>query len=217
MPLVAERLCRYALNGTYLGRPSVNILDMNINNNGGINSRTADVVEVGGVVLDSFVEHCLGGMAASYTLHSVSFVDLDSADGPTGTITGTGSHTLPLPGGQGGNSYSANSALLVTKQGASARGSRNGRWYLSALTESVVDGNIVDSSHLADMRDILGDMLANLTETADLAAPQYFPVILHTQTVETGGVKEIHYRGFSQIHGFAVSDTVASQRRRVRP
>lgn len=217
MPLVFANLVRYSINGTYLGRPWVNVIDMVVDANGGSNTREADVEEVAGVVLGNFNDHVLDGLNTSVQFNSVSWVDLTALDGSTGNITGANGTNLPQVGTEGGTPYAASVSMLVTKQTVSARGQRQGRWYLVGATEQNVEGNMFTDSHVDDMNTALSLCLEGLTETADLAAPQYYPVVSHTSNHGTTEHPVYEVDAVTQIHDFIPQKQIASQRRRNRP
>lgn len=218
MTLVVPQTVRCAITGVYLGRPCVNMLDMFTGDGDGVsNPRQTNIDVMLESLLNAWTNHMLGGLAAGYEAEEIRWVDMDSETGATGTKSASSSHTWPLPGGQGGESYSANTTLLMTKVGTSARGQRNGRWYLAALTESVVSGNTVSSSHVDDMNGLGSAFLEAMTETGVLATTHYYPVIVHTSLDKTTTPPTPVYVSQSQIHTMVASAQVASQRRRNRP
>lgn len=218
MALVAPNIVRCSIVGSYLGRPCVNMLDMFTGDGDGVsNPRDTNISVMLETLFNAWTDHMLGGLAAGYSAQSIQWVDLDTEYGTTGTKTSSASHTWPLPGGQGGEAYSANTAMLMTKFSASARGQRNGRWYLAALTESVVSGNTISSSHVDDMNGLGSAFVEAVTETGVLATTHYYPVLVHTHTDKTVTPHVIDVTGITQIHQFVASAQVASQRRRNRP
>lgn len=216
--IVAPDVCRYAFNGTYQGRPCVNILDMVLlQNTLEPDTRAVQCRDTANVLLDQWVEHVLGNLSTSYTLDSVSWIDLDSEDGPVGSLTATDSHTLPLAGGAAGQPYGANSAVLVTKEIDGARGKRTGRWFLPAVTEANAEGNFISNATLTDFQSTLSDFIEGITETGVIEVDQYFPTVVHTKNVGTPDDPIIEYQGNSQVRNFAAQARIASQRRRNRP
>jgi len=218
MPLVAPQIVRCAFNGTYLGRPCVNTLDMFAGDGNDVsNPRQTNIDTMLETLFNAWTDHMRGGFSTGYAVNSLTWVDLDTADGATGIKTSSDSHTWPVNGGQGGEAYSSSVALLMTKIGTSARGQRNGRWYLPALTESVVSGNTVDSDHIDDMNGLGSAFVEATTETGDLATTWYYPVLVHTHTNKGTTPPTIEFVGTSQIHSFVAQSQVASMRRRNRP
>lgn len=218
MPLVATQTVRCAFVGDYLGRPCVNTLDMFCGDGDGVsNPRQTNIDVMLETLMNAWVDHMLGGLAADYETRYISWVDLDTATGATGLKASTASHAFPLNGGQGGVPYSGNTALLMTKYAVSARGQRNGRWFLPALTESVMTGNTVDTSHIDDMNTLGADFVSAATETGTLATTHYYPVVVHTHTDNSTTPPTVTYVGQDRVQAMVASSTVASQRRRVRP
>lgn len=215
-PLVATDVCRFTINGTYLGRPVANVLDMVVLNM--TQGPRRDVLDdVAGDIIDAWDSHILSWVNDEYQAESVSYVDLDSEDGATGTKSSTTDTSWPANGRSGGDPYAGSVAALVTKETTSARGQRNGRWFIAGLDESFVSGNLIDATVATGIQTELGDLVEELTETGVTVDFEKFPTVVHTQIVGTGDNKAIVYKGNTQITNFALNRRVASQRRRNRP
>ena len=215
-PLVAIDVCRFTVNGTYLGRPTANVLDMVVLNN--TNGPRQDVLDdVAGDIIDAWDSHILSWVNTGYEAVSVSYVDLDSEDGVTGVKTSTTDTTWPNNGASDGDPISGSIAALVTKQCPSARGQRNGRMFIAGLDESFVSGNLIDAGVAVGIQTELGDLLEELTETGVTADYEKFPTVVHTQIAGTPENPVLIYKGNTQITNFALNRRVASQRRRNRP
>lgn len=141
-------MVRTALTGRWSnGRPVVNILDMSVLPNGAVeilpgeNPKTrAEGIETAcRDIADNWVEHMIPNFTSAYTFEGVSWVDLDSLDGSTGFVAPTAG---PVAGALGADSMPPQATLLVTKvEGGRTRGTRPGRWYLSAVRDTDIDNN----------------------------------------------------------------------------
>lgn len=218
MPIIVPQVVRCSINGTYLGRPAVNVMDMFCGDGDGVsNPRQTNIDVMLETFMNAWIEHMINGLSTEYQTQSITWVDLDSEFGATGTKTSTASHDFPRNGVEVGNPYGAQVAHLMTKVGTSARGQRNGRWFLPGLTESNVTGNMLTSGHLDDMNAFGSQFVEATTETGVLATTHYYPVIVHTKSDNIVDPPVVVVTGTSQIHDMVCSAQVASQRRRNRP
>nr|CRY96610.1 hypothetical protein [uncultured prokaryote] len=216
MALVLDDICRYTMNHEFLGRPAISILDMHIIHTGDVSRATA-CYNVAGDLLNNWTDHMMGIMSIDVSFESVSWVDLDSLDGSTGSRSTTDDNTLPEAGGATGEPISASVALLVHKQATATRGQRQGRWFIPGATEQNVDGNIITSSFVTAVNGNLGDFLDGVSDENPLEAVEKYPVVLHTENQGTPEAPVIVATGASRIEALTVDPRVASQRRRNRP
>jgi hypothetical protein len=214
-PIVAPDVCRYTINGTIFGRPTANIMDMVVLPQLST-PRSDSILEVAKNLLDHWTDSTVSLMTPNSQLESVSWVDLDSLDGETGSIIEGNTHTWPEPGTASGESLPASVSVLVTKVAASSRGKRNGRLFLTGASETWTSGNFLTLTALGGYQSGMTDLLEQMTETSVLATTQYFPTVVHTKNVGTPTAPIIEYQGNSQIHAMTVNQRVASQRRRNR-
>lgn len=216
-PIVAPDVVRFSMNGDLLGRPCVNMLDMVVLDERVSPDRAEAIEGVAEKMIDGWCDNILGALTVNYAFNSVTWVDLNSLDGSTGIRTSSESHTLPQAGGATGQSYGANSAVLVTKVATSARGQRSGRWFLPAVTEQFTDGNFVTSAYLEALQTACSDYLEQMTQTSPVSGIQFFPTVVHTKNEGTKENPDIVYVGNNQIHDLQPQQRIASQRRRNRP
>lgn len=149
MPFQMSNMVRFALLGQWSnGRPVLNMLDMHviIRDTEPIpptpptpTSRVEAIEITAGDIADNWADHLVPYMTSAYTFTGVSWVDLDSASGSTGFRAPSDG---PAVGGLGGDSMPPQNTLLITKvEGSRTRGTRPGRWYLSAVRDSDIDNN----------------------------------------------------------------------------
>lgn len=215
-PLVAPSVVRFSVNGRYADRPLVNILDVVISGLRGI-GRSEALGYVSELFLNAWTEVILDRLTAAYTAESLTWVDLDSADGEVGSITATDDHTWPKAGGRQGAANAGNVATLVTKVASQNRGTRNGRWFLPPAPEPDTNGNLLAPSYQATLQAGTSVFLERMTETGLLAPVDTFPTVVHTRNTGTAANPNIVYAGNTQITNLRVETLQATQRRRLRP
>lgn len=218
MALVAPGICRYSLNHTYLGRPAVNILDIHLIGSGpGGPGRETKIERMGRKIIDSWVGTIMQSLSSSTTFNSVSYVDLDSEDGVTGTVVAGDGVSLPQAGAGAGAPISANTTTLVTKQGLSARGQRNGRWFLTPPTEDNINGNTIAGSYVTALQGRLDTFLLDMINGDDPDVGTTSMAIVHTKNTGTPTDPIITWTGNTDVIKLVANNQVASQRRRNRP
>jgi len=136
LTFIVPGVAQYTINGSYGGRKVANVVHMKIDTTGSVIDRTNAVNAMAGIVLNEWTDHLLPKQAAAYTAESVSFVDLDSADGSVGSRTQTAEQTWPKPGTGGTLPFPGNVALLVRKNLNGQRGVRKGRMYICGIQEA---------------------------------------------------------------------------------
>lgn len=217
MALIAPNIVRYTINGTYLGRPTANIMDMYVEDETGVGTREDRIPQVADILQGAWDQHILPNQSSSFTAVSVSWVDLNSEDGVIGTVSSGAGGVWPAPGETGGNPYTGAVACLITKAATARRGQRQGRMFLPGLTEAYVSGNEIDSTYLNDLQPAL-DLFVNQITYSDLAPFEgFWPVVVHTRNDGTPTNPVIVFTGASRVEEMSAQVRVASQRRRNRP
>lgn len=214
--IVAPNVVRYYVNQQYNDRKVVNVIDLVVLDAVGPFTREDAVHSAAGDVLDAWDQYIRGGQSTGLICLSVSYVDLNSEDGATGTINGTTDTLWPSAGGAEGQALPSNVSILVTKQTASRRGSRNGRMFVAGLTEQNCVGNNIEQTFLNTITGDYGNFTEALTETGVIADYQTFPTVVHTKNVGTPQNPDIVYVDNTQITSFSPQRQVATQRRRLR-
>lgn len=202
--LVAPQVIRCTIEGTYLGAPMANVIDVVMMLTP--DNRQDGCVEAAQAVLKAWHEEILPVMHGQYIADRVRFVDLDSPTGPTGEVTQSGAISWPYPGNLGGLPYSGAIATLVTKASSqTARGTRSGRMFLPPPGEADVAGNTIDPAYLAALNVALGDFLENLLDDDPVAVAMVVPHVIAGEYVGRSGVGQLSARS-----------RVSTQRRRNR-
>lgn len=214
MALVFGGVCRYTIEGTILGAPCANVLDIAIDTAGGSGTARQDGVEaVAERLVDIWPNNVL---STSYSFDAVSWVDLDSQDGVTGSVTASATNNLPQDGGHGGDPYTAAVAILINKVTTARRGQRQGRMFVPGLVELDVSGNFIIPAWRTTLGDSFDLFLEQLeaVDTTFTFAPKL--VVVHTRNTGTPANPVIVADGTSEVTALAVNARVSTQRRRNR-
>lgn len=207
MPITIPNVCRFTVVGTAGTYAHDNIVDINY------------VLETGAdksVVLEALAElvatrwqtDILPNLGNQVTITGVKFVDLNSADGPTGE--GDTNPSLDTEGGIGGGQMPANTTFLIKKRISATRDVRPGRWYLSGVAEGTVDdtGNVnLSSAQATDLRDGAVTFVETIFSGGPIAIDG-----LESSVVVVGHPRQ---HNFSYITGMILDPRIATQRRRI--
>lgn len=211
MALVVNGICRFAFEGFYIDRPWVNICDMQLDTTGAIYDRDDWAFQTAGRLINGWVDHLADRVSESLVLNQVSWVDLDSATGSTGSRTVTSEHELPEAGFHPAEPLPGNLSVLITKNTNAGRGTRSGRWYQAGLTEpQVVDNSLIPAT--VDMwQDSFNAFKTYIEEPSDpIGGAQRHMAVVHTtgDNPQTGT--------FTTVDSLTVNPRLATQRRRLR-
>lgn len=219
MPFVVPNVCRFTVNGTLLGRPVANIIDMQIDTTGSPLDRGDDIFDTCGDILNNWHTQILSFVSNQYQATSVSWVDLDTATGTTGERSSTSAHTWPANGSGTSESYSPGTSILIKKETGSRRGSKAGRMYLAGLTEGNVTGNSLSSGQQAAIQAKFDTLFTNLNDSSGTAHDRNL-VVVHILTrgasTRPGRPGPPLTGDWSDLTAFSVQTLLATQRRRLR-
>lgn len=183
-PIVIPNIVRYAVNGSYAGETVANILDMEVVvTSEPIDDRAEAIFEVAGDILNNWDDHLLNLATERYTATSVSWVDLNSFDGETGSRSSTSANTWPAPGRNTGTGMPGNVSCRVEKNQSGGRRTRNGRMYLVGHSEQGTDvnsPNLWTSAHQAAVNETVSDFLDGINNEAGPDGREQALVVLHT-------------------------------------
>lgn len=210
--IIAPGVCRYTINGLFVGRPVANIIDMQIDTTASVVSR-ADAVEAqAGILINEWSDHILPLVSNDYQANSVSWVDLNSSSGSVGARSTTSQETWPQTGAGAGATMPGNVALRVNKNIVASRGQRQGRMYLAGAGEgdnTDANPNAVAGAAQTAINDALESFLGNINQSdADPDAYVSRMVVIHTLDGE--------FTNYSEVNGLVVDPVLGSQRRRLR-
>lgn len=209
--LIVPGVCRFSLQGFYIDRPWVNILDMQLDTTGSTVNRAEFAYETAGNILNAWVDHLAYVYHESAVLNSVDWVDLDSASGSTGSRIATSEHTLPDAGTAEGDPASGAVAALVTKATNSGRGQRNGRFYKVGMAEPMIAGQNIHPTSLPTHQDRFDAFFEAINaDPGPILDGQRQLVVVHTtgESPTTGT--------YSVVEALVVQERLATQRRRLR-
>lgn len=218
MALIAPGICRFTINATFAGRNVANVLDMQVDTTGGTTPRSEAVSDIAGDILNNWSDHVIPRLVDDYVAQDVSWVDLDSAGGTTGSRSVTSTTTWPEAGPSVSAPLPGNVSVLVKKQVTGARGKRSGRMYLVGFSEGTTadtSANTIDSATRTTLDSYWALFLAGINDaegpTLDV---QRQLVVLHTRIPSVGADPE--YNGYSAVSSLTTDETLATQRRRLR-
>lgn len=207
--LVVPQVVRYSFSGTYGEATWANVMDFRVDEEA-LSDRAIEIENVAGVLEDAWKGFLVPLLVDDLVLTSISWVDLDSADGSTGSIGisgGAGNDTTPPT--------SAQVSVLIRKNTTGGRSSRPGRWYLPGIPEAGVGITGVDSGYRTALQTALNNWQAALTGPVSQGS-QIEPVVVHTRNTGTEQNPNIVYVSTTPITSYTVSGTAATQRRRLR-
>lgn len=211
--LVAPGICRYALHGTYAGRPVVNIIDMKIDTTGTTVSRDDSIFEIAGDILNNWFDEIVNFIICEdFTFTKVTWLDLNSLDGAVGERSSTSVHTLPLNGALTNPPMPGNVALRVNKNTIGRRGERQGRMYLCGIAEDLTASggpNMVQPGDIPAINAGLATFLDNITDESVVGQTD-------TKKMHVVHTKDGVFTSSSTVTALVVDPMVASQRRRLR-
>jgi hypothetical protein len=205
--LVVPGICRFAVHGTILDRPWVNVLDMHIDSEI-LEDRNENIEDQAKILLNEYYDEIRPEMSVSWTVEKVTFVDLDQADGITGErSTGDSPRVFPAAGTQSASETVPGSVCaLVSKRTTSARGKRSGRMFLPASVEGAIVGQNLTSSKVTTLQAAMNAFLTAINQEPGQYSSEL--VVVHI----TGGVPS----GTDAVTALEVNQRLATQRRRLR-
>ncbi len=213
MPLTVNGVCRYAFVATNGQRPVINIWDAKIDTTGTTTPRSEAIFRYAGVLLNSWKAQIMLSLHNGYVLQEIRWLDLDELTGPTGGRSSTSQVVLPQSGSVSGTPASPNTSVLVKKQTSAGRGSRNGRCYLSPLSEAQIDYFVVEQTSLVALQQRVNAFFADSQQTAAIADYNAELHVVHANAAQLAGVSP---GTSSKIDNLVVEQKPATQRRRLR-
>lgn len=209
MPLIAPDVARFAINGDLNGEDCINIIDVALTGPG-IESRENACSATAGDILNNWTDHILPLLSGVYTANSVSWIDLDSADGSTGTRTSTSDKSWPASGGQAVAPVANNTYARIAKvvDGKSRR-QRNGTLRLGGIPEAYTsggNGNVIEAGPRGNINAGF-EAFKDGVNDGEIASESSTIVLVHT----VDGV----YSGRSDLSRYSCRTTVGTLRRRM--
>lgn len=205
--LVWPNIVRYSIEHFLQGQDVVNVLDLEVPGEG---DRETSAYIVAGHILDAWSDTIMPGVSERLQAQRVSWVDLNSSAGSTGSRSVTADNTWPLSGSVTSGDLPNNVALIGRKRIAGkTRQQREGSIRIAGLPKNNVENNAgiyLTSAALAGWNDTFATFLGlvNNPETGDLG--QQVGVLHTVARVATG---------FSPVASITADGTVGTQRRRM--
>jgi hypothetical protein len=218
--LIQPDVCRFTVNGTYQGNAVAMIFDMRITDiNIGI-SRDEAIQDQAEDLLHAYDDNLLVRQVTEFVATSVSWVDLDSEDGSTGSVVSGGGDTWPKAGTVTAAGMPGNVSALITKVApGGGRRTRNGRTYWPGIGENAtLDGavNTIDAAVLAVWNPAWEQFTSDISNTNLGEGYESNLVVVHTTNVGTPTNPNIVATGYSDVTAVFVQPLLATQRRRLR-
>jgi hypothetical protein len=217
VPLVLPNGARFSINGVWSGvRPIVTVWHALVTDRG---NRTLAMVEAASTIGGFWGTHVVPNIADNYVMQTVSYIDLSSEQGSTGTwVMGA-----PATGGQGLATESPYNGIVVTKAITDkGRGRRGGRVFIPGIQATELDelGKISDAAQTAAESALTAFMMAvNGYSGTDVSAMQlvvaHTPSSLQTVTKQRRLPLKDGVMTSSQITGFNSAALVSGIRRRI--
>lgn len=211
-PVIAPGIVEFTQSGVANGRPWAMVLHMDIDTPA-LEERHEAIADQAKVLNNEWYDWIRPLCSVSTTMVGTRWVDLNAADGTTGSSVATDAPAVvPAVGIATGEPYGRAVAKLVKKHTASARGRRSGRIYLPGATETQIDGGAISAAHMTQLN-------TNMTAWRDAINQEgagggvFGPydsrlVVLH---VPASGVVS-----FDVVTSMGPESTLATQRRRQR-
>lgn len=211
MAIVLPNICRYAIHATYSGREVVNIVDMHVEINSGGPNRADAVHDVAGDVLNNWDDHIRAFVVPEYVAQSISWVDLDTANGSVGSRASTDDTTWPAAGGFTAPPMPGMVAMRVIKQTTGGRLARKGRMYLAGIDEGATADsapNHIKAATVTAWNTRMADFLSGIKDSGINAVVDRKPVVIHTPKAAAPS--------WTEVTGYTVDPLLGTQRRRTR-
>lgn len=209
MPLIVPKTVRYTLNGRWTNDQRIaNVVDMHVDEDALALGRPDAINNAAVDLRDNWQQHIVAGIQNNYTFEGISWVDLNSANGQTGSL---GPNTgLPFVGANTANEgVPPNIALLVRKIVGGGRGIRTGRMYIAGLAENVVDENgVVLAAGITGWNTALAQFLDDITNLDGVAEDTAYHMVVVHETA-AGAVST------SKVTALLAQPLIATQRRRL--
>lgn len=220
MPLVVGGLVRFAINQRYGGNVVTNIWDVHVDGHGTAD-RPGAANNLAGIILDAWSVNVLANQSNTMAAESVSWIDMNSADGQTGSRSTTATRTWPAVGPNTDPGMPGNVSVLVRKITDGGRGQRNGRMYLAGIAEAFTAAtthNELSPSIVTTINGRMADFLTAVDGDHDLggvtAAYTANSVVTRVLTRDPDGKPLTG--DFATIQSLIVDPLLATQRRRLR-
>ena len=210
--LIAPLIARFTVSGTSSTGVWANVFDYQLL--AGTETDRAEICAAHAAVIGSaFAAEFIPYMTNSSSLQQVSWVDLDDADGSTGSVANivVGSDTT--------DPATTNTSVLIRKIApGGGRAARNGRMYFGNISEAAVTTGILDGTFQSALQSDANQFLQSTTDPSQPNFGDYSAemVVVHTTNVGTPSNPVYEYAGDNFVTALQVDSLAATQRRRMR-
>lgn len=212
MALIAPDIVRYTVVSRCGGEDIMNIVDVRLTSEiPPVGDRDDAIHDLAGDILNNWTDHILSVQHAALTAYEVRWVDLNSADGSTGSRSSTDAETWPKAGTASGGRCMPNNVVMWAAKNLEGGGrqSRRGRMGLGGMleeyTSSTSEPNTWTADAVAGINAALEDWKDGIQDI-DAGWGRRL-VVIHT----VAGL----YTGYSPISSYSVRPTIGTLRRRM--
>lgn len=216
--LVVPGVCRFSIVGSYDGHAIANILDMDIDTVG-VSTRAESIADQADVIWNNWADLIMPNISSLYSMTEVRWVDLNSADGTTGSINTTGTNPAPQVGGAANTGFPGSVAFLVKKVINAERGRRDGRMFVCGATEGLTpigDANEMATASVATLQGTFNALLTAINQTSGFDPPFYDSGLSVVHILTRDALGHPLTGDHRQVSSLQVQQTLATQRRRLR-
>lgn len=223
MPRTAPLAAQFTIDGAWSGgRDMKNVLQYIITPQVGI-ARADAVGRQAVIVADRWNVNLLPTLPNNYTFEGVTFIDLATATGSTGSVPPPGGS--PIVGGSVAEAATPNVSVIIDKDVQAGRGSRRGRLYLPPPAESTVnESGVINAASVTTYSALLSAFLVetNVVTSDDddfILASQMVTITWPTVDVAQPLIKRPDPDGVGDTNvvlNMICQSVVGTQRRRLR-
>lgn len=216
MAFIVPDVVRFVVHQSEAGKQIANILDYEITDPSFPDLRGAAIVLQAEVILDSWDLYIRPFQVNNLSCDSVSWVDLSTSDGSTGSITAGDVATWPNAGASNTEALIQNVAVLIHKNlVGSSRGRRRGRLFMAGHNEGSNETDnprAVLSTLVSGLNTAWGNFLTDTNQD-----PGPFTARMVVSHILTRDVDGNPATGDSTpVSSLSTDSTFATQRRRLR-
>jgi hypothetical protein len=187
MPLTASDVVRVSLHGFWTNqRPIITVWHVRAT---GAPNRIDVARGAAQGVLDLWIQHAVPVLVNNYGINSASYVDLDSEQGSTGTVT----HAPDAFGGQTATSAGPNVGVMIRKlYSGTFRGTKPGRLFIPGGSEAQIDEDgAISSTALQTAATAIAAFHSAVVGFSSAEVSTMTPVVVHTPSEEVTVTKTI--------------------------
>lgn len=216
MPITAPNVVRFSIVGFWTNsRPIVSVFDYHIDTTGGTVSRSDAIEAHADDIIENWQSQIMDSFADNYTVDHISYLDLDTVDGPSGVRPPSGTEQTSGPATDAMAPPSM--CYLITKSHVGGRGTKPGRFYQPCVGEATIDENgQVTGGTVTALQTRADAFLANTTQAQPTDDFDAYMVVTHFGPRPAPPAEDNRVGVPHRVSGLVVQTLAATQRRRMR-